>query len=240
MRTEAEVESYRAEASRIVRECKKCDGSLDNTNCDCVRKYHFEVAAFEACIPRDFWFTTTSDITVNVEVFKKYIKKYVARLNVAQTKGYGFLLSGSNGCGKSTFVSYVLANAIRRGRSTYYTTLPQLDHDMKRGFDDVSAKDRLEVMLTSDFLVLDEMNKEFFKDAEKPAWIKTQIERLLKRRYDENKAVLMATNATMSQFAMTYGATVASLIAGKYQVLAMEPGDARRKMGKKMLKDMSF
>lgn len=240
MKSEAEVEAYRVEASKLVRECAECDGSLTNLGCGCVRRFHFEVEAYEACIPQDFWYTKSEDITHNLKVFKRYVKRYVKRLSVAQRGGYGLLFSGSNGVGKSMFISYVLANAIRRGRSVYYTTLLGLDHDIKRGFDDPAARERLEYMLTSDFLALDEMTKEVFKSIDKPTWLRTQVERILKQRFDENKPVLMATNASGAQIQEVYGSTIASLIEGKYQTLFMEPGDVRRTLGKRLSADMGW
>jgi len=240
MKLETEVEAFRAEASRLVSACPKCDGSLTNLDCDCVRKYHFEVEAYEACIPQDFWCTKSEDITHNVKTFNKYVKRYIKRLSVAQRRGYGLLFSGANGVGKSMFISYVLANAIRRGRSAYYTTLVGLDHDLKRGFDEPEARERLEYMLTSDFLGLDEMTKEVFKSIDKPTWLRTQVERILKQRFDENRPVLMATNASGTQIAEVYGTTIASLIEGKYKTLFMEPGDVRRTLGKRMTSEMGW
>jgi DNA replication protein DnaC len=240
VKTESEVEAFKAEASKLVSDCPKCDGSLENLKCDCVRRFHFEVEAFEACIPQDFWYITTDQITHNVGVFERYVKSYVKRLSVAQRKGYGLLFSGSNGVGKTTFMSYILANAIRRGRSAYYTTLLRLDHDFKRGFDDTEVRARLEFMLSSDFLCLDEMTKEQFRALDKPAWIRTQIERILKQRFDENKPVLMATNAGGAQIKEVYGPTIASIITGKYQIAMMEPGDVRATLGKAMSKEMGW
>lgn len=240
MKSELEVEAFRVDASRLVSDCPKCDGSLANTSCDCVRKYHFEVEAFEACIPQDFWYTRSKDITHNTKVFNKYVRRYVKRMSVVQRRGYGLLFSGSNGVGKTMFISYVLSNAIRRGRSAYYTTLLGLDHDLKRGFDDPEARERLDLMLTSDFLGLDEMTKEVFKSIDKPTWLRTQVERILKQRFDENRPVLMATNASGAQVHEVYGTTIASLIEGKYQTLFMEPGDVRRSLGKRMGSDMGW
>lgn len=240
MKSEAEVEAFRVEASKLVRHCPKCDGSLANLDCDCVQRFHFEVEAYEACIPQDFWYAKSADITHNTKVFKRYVKAYVKRLSVAQRRGYGLLFSGSNGVGKSMFISYILANAIRRGRSAYYTTLLGLDHDLKRGFDSTEARARLELMLTSDFLGLDEMTKEVFKSIDKPTWLKTQIERILKQRFDENKPVLMATNASGHQIHEVYGSTIASLIEGKYRTLFMEPGDVRKTLSKRMSYDMGW
>jgi len=138
------------------------------------------------------------------------------------------------------FMSYVLARAIRRGRSAYYTTMLQLNHDIKRGFRDQDAQDRLEWLLTSDFLGLDEMGKEQFRAVEQGSFIKTEIERILKQRFDESKPVLMATNLSATALAKAYGGTIASIIGGKYQQVVMEPGDIRKSLAAKMSDDMGY
>lgn len=240
MRDEQEVDDFRAEASDLVTRCRDCKGSLANLACACVRRFHFEVEAFEAGIPRDFWYVKSDDVTHNVRVFTRYIKPYVARMNKAHRHGYGMLLSGPNGVGKTMFMSYILTNVIRRGKSAYYTTLLQLDHDLKRGFDSPAARARLDLMLTSDFLGMDEMTKEQFRSLDKPTWMKTQVERILKQRFDESKPVLMGTNASPGGLAEVYGPTIASVIAGKYRTVVMEPGDVRRQLSKKMSADMGW
>lgn len=240
MKSVREVDDFRERAAREVGACPECSGSLENTECACVRKYMFSVEAFEACVPRDFWLVKPSDIEYNREAFDTFVAPYVRRLSRAQRNGYGLLFSGSNGVGKTMFMSYVLTCAIRRGRSAYYTTMLNLDHDFKRGFEDPEARERLEFMLSSDFLGLDEMGKEQFKAIDKPNFIKTQIERILKQRFDESKPVLLATNLSKSALAATYGDTIMSIIKGKYQPVAMEPGDIRAKLAKRMADDMGY
>jgi DNA replication protein DnaC len=239
MKTEQEVNDFKAEAAKQVYDCSICDGALDS-KCACTASFLFEMEAFEACIPRDFWHVAASDVEFNVNAFRQFVLPYVHRIAKAHRHGYGLLLSGSNGVGKSMFMSFVLTQAIRRGRSAYYTSMLQLDHDIKRGFRDQDAQRRLEWLLTSDFLGLDEMGKEQFKSIDQPNFIKTQIERILKQRFDESKPVLLATNLSASALGKTYGDTIASIINGKYQSVAMEPGDIRRRLAAKMAKDMGY
>lgn len=240
MKTLQEVEDFTAEASRRVYECPDCDGSLDNLECACVRRFHFEVAAFEACVPRDFWTVRAGDVEFNTKAFNGFVRPYVQRLAKAHANGYGLLFAGDNGVGKSMFMSYVLTTAIRRGRTAYYTTMLKLDHDLKAGFENPAARERLDFMLTSDFLGLDEMGKEQLKALEKPTWFKTQVERILKQRFDESKPVLLATNLGRSALGQAYGATIESIINGKYQFVTMEPGDIRARLAKKMAADMGY
>lgn len=197
-----------------------------------------QAAAFEACIPRDFWKVRSKDVTHNKDVFKGIVAPYCERLDVARRDGYGLLLLGDNGVGKTMFLSFVLVRAIRAGYSTYYTTLPQLDHDLKRGFHDRALAARLEWLLTSDFLAIDEMAKEKFKSGD--SYIRTQAERILKERFDESVPTLIATNADLSALEEVYGTSLTSILSGKYQMATMAPGDFRKKIGARMRKRMRY
>lgn len=239
MKTQHEVDTFRNEAAVRVASCGMCNGNLAE-KCECVARFHFETEAFEACVPRDFWYVQPEYIEHNVEAFNNYIVPYVKRLNKAHRYGYGLLLSGPNGVGKTTFMSYVLVNAIKRGKSAYYTTMLQLDHDIKAGFNNYLAQQRFEWMMTSDFLGLDEMGKEQFRGIDKPSYIKAQIERILKQRFDESKPVILATNLNKTSMAKAYGDSLASVIDGKYQQVVMEPGDFRKTLSDKMARDMGY
>ena len=239
MKTKLEVDRFEAESSRRVSQCQKCKGSLED--CECSKIHIFEVAAFEACIPRDFWHFKSTDIEHNRRPFDQLVAPYLKRLNTAHKRGYGLLFSGPNGVGKTTFISYVLLRAIRRGKTAYYTTMLQLAHDIKSGFNDPEAQDRLEWMLTSDFFGLDEMGKEHHREASEQTFMKTQVEMILKRRFDECKPTLLGTNLDTSKFSAMYGTSVASMVSGKYRVVYMEPGDIRKsKLANRMNEEMGY
>ena len=239
MKTEQEVNNFKAEASRAIYTCKKCQGDL-RIDCSCSRRFAFDCEAFEACIPRDFWHVKDEDVEYNREAFEAFVLPYTKRIATALRRGYGLLLSGPNGVGKTMFMSYVLSRAILRGRSAYYTTMLQLDHDIKQGFRDQEAQKRLEWMLTSDFLGLDEMGKEQLRATDQPSFIRSQIERILKHRFDESKPVILATNLSATALGTTYGDTILSIITGKYQTVVMEPGDIRKLLADRMAEDMGY
>lgn len=239
MKTAAEVEDFRRQARRdVILRCKECNLGAD-PDCGCHARFRLRVAAFEASVPRDFWEITAEDIAHNKGVFDTMVRVYASKLKLAMKRGYGLLFLGANGVGKTTFISWVLMEAIRAGRSAYYTTLPQLDYDIKRGFTDDAARERLEWLLTSDFVAIDEVGKEHFKGQE-GSWTKTQLERILKERFDDSAPVLLATNMDYSTVEKTYGPTMASIFNGKYQQVTMLPGDFRENLRKKMDKDMRY
>ena len=156
---------------------------------DHIQQYYSR--CFEACIPRLFWDIEAASITHNTGVFKKVVLKYCAKRKKVMREGYGLILTGDNGVGKTCFISYILTQMLKRGCSVYYTTLPQLDKDIKRGFGDKDADRRLEQYLGSDFVAVDEIGKEHFK-AE--SFLNTQFELLLKTRHDDGVPTVLVSN----------------------------------------------
>lgn len=237
MRLEHEVEQYSASARiEFLLSCSTCQGK--NPDHECWNDFHDALKKYESCIPRDFWEFDASDVKYNVEQFQGIVAPYMKKLSTALQGGYGLLMLGDNGVGKTMFLCMVLNRAIKRGFSTYYTTLLELDHNLKRGFGNREIADRLEWYLTSDFLVLDELGKEQFKSGD--SYIRTQVERILKRRYDDSRPTLLATNTSMDELESMYGHTITSILLGKYRSIQMDPGDFRNEMSKKMREDMGI
>jgi len=239
MRTEQEVNEFKHVArQRLLHGCKKCFG--EDVDCGCYRKTNIVISAYEAGVPKDFWDIHAADVSHNKKVFKAVIQKYTDNLNKVLKNGYGLVLVGDNGVGKSYFLSYVLMAAIRLGRTAYYTTLPQLIHDIKKGFNDPVYEKRLDWYLTSDFLAIDEMGKEKFRSKEDYTFMDTQVERILKQRFDDAMPTLLATNMNQEDMNRTYGSTIGSIMAGKYKSAVLKSGDFRTKLAQKMDKEMGY
>lgn len=237
MRSDIEVEEFAVEAlARYTAKCPKCSGT-DKT-CECWRNYRRARLAYEACIPQDFWSVKASDITNNKAVFDEVVLPYCKKLGTALNHGYGLLLLGDNGVGKTMFASFVGMYAIHKARTVYYTTLPQLDWDIKKGFNDREAERQLQWMLTSDFLIIDEMGKERKKRDNQ--YSDQQVERILKQRFDDSRPMVIASNMDADELGASYGSTVGSMLHGKFQTVHMEPGDFREKLHTKMLEDMGY
>lgn len=236
MRTAGEVQDYTAEAQQKQLDCRKCSGT--DPDCRCAQRFKERCSAFEAGVPQSFWSTEPDDVTHNKAVFDKVIQKYASKLRNARRKGYGLLLLGDNGVGKTMFISYVLMCAIREGWTAYYTPMPELDYDIKRGFKDHELEERLRWLLTSDFLAVDEMGKE--RSKQDPTWMDSQVERILKMRFDDNMPTLLATNMEIDEVHTAYGPTVGSIISGHYMPVHLEPGDFRGKLQSKMQEDMGY
>ena len=237
MRTKEEVENFIfLHKMKFVYGCKICKGK--NPNCKCSIRHKIAVEAYESCIPQDFWWINDDDIDHNKDIFENTVKVYVKNINKALNGGYGLLFIGDNGVGKTYFISYVLMEAIKKGRSTYFTTMPDLDYNIKRGFKDQAIERRLRLMLTSDFLAIDELGKERSKSNND--YMDSQIERIIKGRLDDNQPMLLATNMDLETLEKAYGPTVSSILLGKFQAIMMEPGDYRARLRDRMVREMGY
>lgn len=223
MRFESEVEDY---AARIKLDCTAED-------------YVTNVDLYRSCIPFDFWYVRDKDVEYNRDLWEGCVKKYIGNLKLAHRRGYGLFFEGDNGVGKSMFISHVLLQAIKAGYSAYYTTVLDLDFNLKRGMNCPEIMERMDEMLAADFLALDELVKERFKDGD--SWMRTQVERILKGRNDNNHPTLTASNASLDDIGSEYGSSVKSVLAGnKYQHAVFDSGDFRELMRDKMQKDMGY
>lgn len=197
----------------------------------------FYTACYEAGIPRTFWDVCGADIRYNRATFDGVILRYCAKMKVALKRGYSLLLTGDNGAGKTIFISYVLTQALRRGRTAYYTTLAQLDADIKRGFRDSAADKRLQYLIEADIIAIDEVGKEYFRS---DSWLMAQLEQLLKRRYDDGDPVLLATNLSYEAVVSMYGPSIESMLEGKYTTVALDAGDYRKAGAARMKQELGI
>ena len=239
MRTHDQIKEFKHQAQEIyLHKCEKCQGT--DPECRCYENYQVAIGQYEACIPRDFWAVDPEGIDHNKRVFKTVIQKYVSNMAHALRKGYGFALLGSNGVGKTYFISYVLSEAVRNGCTAYYTTMPQMAHNIKIGFDDIEYRKKLEWYMTSDFVAIDELGKEKYHKRGEKSFIDTEIERMMKNRCDDELPVILAANMNAEQLFKSYGATIGSIIMGKMKMATMKDGDYRAKMAASMNDEMGY
>jgi DNA replication protein DnaC len=237
MKTIEEIGIFSERLSNSLKKCKECNG-LDK-NCSCYERFKFKVEAYKACIPKAFWNIPQHCIPNGDKKSSRYaIHLYVDNLSKVFSKGYSLFLWGSNGSGKSTCGCYVLKHAIESRRTVYYTTTTDLDKNLKAGFNNREVFNRLQFMLTSDLIFFDEIGKENFNL--KRTWFTSEIERILKHRYDNNKPTLIATNLGQKSFEDLYGPTIKSMISGKYKTVLFPACDFRKNENLDMEKEMGY
>lgn len=196
----------------------------------------FLTECFASGIPRSFWNVQSSDVTHNKEIFRRVICQYRKKRKKVLRRGWGLILMGDNGSGKTMFASYIATQFLRRGTSIYYTTLVGLNEDFKRGFSDPAFSARLETALEADFLILDELGKELRADGH----LGVRLEQILKQRYDDARPTVIATNLSWEEIVKRYGTSIESMLEGRYVKVPLSAGDYRKVSKHKMRKELEI
>lgn len=229
MRTAEEVEDYEIDARG--RALSTPAGDPDG------REVRVEIKLFDSCIPRDFLFMKREAITHNVEAFERYVLPFCEKARDAYKHGYGLLFLGENGTGKTSFISWILRHVCAETKhNAFYTTALEIDHLYTHRNRDIVH--RLDEVLERDFVAIDELGKERFREGDSKA--RLHVERILKMRFDEQLPTLLATNANVEELEGAFGKSLMSIIEGKYEVVEMKPGDFRKTLGERMRKTMGY
>lgn len=218
---------------RDLREINEFVMGLDGTK---PAQEAYKRAMFEGCVPQLYWNVKQKDVRHNVDSFNGIVLSYRRRMRRAYANGYGLLFSGDNGTGKTLFISYLLGRAVKAGFTIYYTTLKRLDLNIKRGFDDHKSAQRLRALLRVDFLAVDELGKEHARSE----FLVSELEELMKHRYDDGFPSLLASNLGHDDLVDHYGPTIGSMLDGKFERVELEGGDYRQKVRGAMRTDMGF
>jgi DNA replication protein DnaC len=197
----------------------------------------YYTACYQACIPKSFWDVKGTDVRRNKKAFKMVILTYIKKWRVALRNGYGLILCGDNGTGKTLFLSFILTQMIKRDCSAYYTSVAQLDVDIKSSFNDNERARRLDRLLDCDFLAIDEMGKEHVKDN---SYLRSRLELLLKTRFDNGDPTLIASNLDLESLESHYGSSITSMFRGKFNFVPLICPDYREQATELMKERMGF
>lgn len=186
--------------------------------CACAELVRFKVGLREARIPREFFGVLSIKPEYNLDRFKK-VQEYAAELASRYDDGDGFLFYGLNGAGKTMCGCYILAHAIKQGYTASYLTAKELAAATGRAKGDDAFSAWLGKYLANDFLVLDELGKEYRNGNE---YSLSELDELLRSRRGERRPTIICTNMSLHEFRDGYGHSFYSLTKDALAQLAFE------------------
>jgi DNA replication protein DnaC len=123
--------------------------------------------------------------------------------------GRGLWLEGDPGTGKTTLAMLVSKAAIEAHRTTAIYSLPRLMGVLRESIDsEEGLLGLLDRLATVDLLHLDDLGAEHRTD-----WVLEQLYSIVNTRYEEQRSIILTTNATEQELAEQLGArTVSRLV----------------------------
>lgn len=194
---------------QIISNCSKCRG-LDY-KCSCLDDFRLEFKKVKANIAAKYRSFTLDQIThpETIEV-RARVAEYLENLETNLENGHGLFLYGSTGLAKTGIASIVLMEAIKKGRSGYFTTLDQCVDLYAGGWKDEDKKVLYqELILDSDVLVLDEVGNEARTNNNLTS---NCLNDVVRRRANNLQTTIMTSNLYFKKVRDVYGDEVYSIL----------------------------
>jgi len=122
-------------------------------------------------------------------------RKQIALINHLKS-GYSMVMYGNNGTGKTHLAFSAIREQLLKGKTCKYILAPELYDEIKESFSKDSAESSKEILdryARYDYLVIDEIDKTYGSATEF-----ITLYRIINRRYESMKPVVLITNAEKS------------------------------------------
>jgi len=212
--------------------CLTCHGR-DNT-CQSFKDVIWETRKIAANIKikyRDYTLDGLKDVPKGL---KKDIQHYLDDLAQKKKKGAGLLLLGNPGTAKSSIAYIVLMAAIKLDYTVYATSISDymkiIGNSIHGDTQEMeNAKDKLYEISKVDFLLLDDIGREF---RDKYGFIDATIMEIIRSRADDNLPTIITTNSISEQDFSKNDLRLASIIKEQYTPFKFSGPDYRNKIAK--------
>lgn len=152
----------------------------------------------------------------------KIIRRYLENIPIMFRDSVNLLLTGPNGTGKTLVSSLIVKEAyLRRFQSRMITYQELLDLNLSK---EEEEQDKFRIIISSEFLVIDEVGKEIFA---KSGYNITRLEEIIRKRDTLGYPTIVCTNLNPRDLKDTYGNSIDSLIRGNSLTLVFSGSDNR-------------
>lgn len=187
--------------------CLKCSGSgyisvrkekkVVFEDCECIVKIAKEIGFIEANIPPkyrnwDFRKLTNKFKQDNQKQYQ-YFKKYIEEIDENIKNGRGFWVASNPGLAKSSIITYILKEAIKKDHSAYFTRASHIITKKFEALGNQETRDFLDDIITTvDIIAIEEIEKiRLLSDKDMYNHL---FYELISDLYDSNAAILISSN----------------------------------------------
>jgi DNA replication protein DnaC len=207
-----------------------------NWECDCVSQWMLHRFYLNSGIGLTYQRYSWEDARyVNKDNLERVIE-YLDSADEFVDVGYGLLLSGAKGTGKSLIAANVGQNLLLRGYGLMYLTFASLIGYLTAGWNDEDDREWfIKRVRNAKVLVIDDIGREHRQRINDKGSIKevptalseSAIDEVLRHRVSSSLPTIITTNLTEEQLRSGYGGNVMSLMAERSKVVEFEGQDFR-------------
>lgn len=166
-----------------------------------------EHVLLECGIGRDYHKLRLADYR-GPQLYKRRIEKYVEHIDQMRKEGLSFLFWGSNNTGKTTLAAIICKAYLINGYSPYITNLRDMTDTYCSAWYDRSQIVEFDTRVKNcDFLVIDDLNKEF-----QNRMTGVVLDEVLRHRSNMLLPFAITTNASPTQLNEEYGSSFSALL----------------------------
>lgn len=183
-------------------------------------------------LPRGFWNASYDKVTRTLpdgteNLAFKAIESYRDNLKKMRYMGYGLILFGENGVGKTSALSCLLKEFRSYGQTALYANV---EHLRQAVFKPVEITDDYELWDWSqkvDVLLLDDLGKEHRGKDGPASFAATELNMLLRVRADSRLVTLITTNQTKAKMVENYSRSMLSIMQTRMLAVHFRGPDLR-------------
>jgi len=196
--------------------CKECNntGKVNNNDCYCVVEEKIRKIYNSCGIYEEYHYLELEDFEKennNDKNAYNTVKKYINSIDKAYENGIGLYLWGRLGAGKTMLSVCVLKESIRTKKyKPFFTTLSEIISYLDDRFSN-KTRDFIEKIKEIDFLVIDDISREYTKDK---SYIEFYLDYIIRYRNRRNKPTIITANCPIKDIS-SYALNIISLIKGK-------------------------
>jgi DNA replication protein DnaC len=183
------------ELKKLTDNCPKCRGM--DLSCECYHPYRLELQKISAHIPvsyRQYTFKNIDEPSLKPAI--KAVKDYAEKAKFYRDTGKGLYLYGGSGTAKTSTGCILLIEIMKKGYTTYYSDIGNYLDSQFENKDD-GEDDLYEILREVDFLVLDNMGREYLDSKGlKKSW----IEDLIRCRADNRLPTILISNLSEKEW----------------------------------------
>jgi DNA replication protein DnaC len=187
--------------------------------CQC----HYEDLYLTANIGKSYWDLTTENFDGHPKDLAG-VEAYIDNLDKHYPKGTGMYIHGGNGAGKTTLALLILKHVLHSTVPCSVLFAPFADvvilnSRIVGGFSDKEAEKAINYIKNVDFLVLDDIGKEFDNGKD---YTRATLNSILRYRDMWNKPTIYTSNNPIEKLRAHYGDANYSIMEGRSIILSAE------------------